>query len=305
MQTIPTKIGNVEVNFDNLNGADAAYHTLMLDILMHGKWKENRTGTRTISLFGPQVRFDNVGEFFPLISSKKVHLKSIIGELLWFLSGNTNKFVLKEKYGVSIWDEWGDDETGEMGPIYGNQWVNWEFNNEEGEKRSINQLQEIINRLKHDPDDRRMIVSAWHVEQIPGMALPPCHWSYQFYSVLNEEGKRELSMNMNIRSWDVFLGGPFNIASYAILLQMVAQAVDMIPKDLIINAGDAHLYEDHIDKVVEQLKRDSPCDPVMTLNPDKKDIFSYLPEDFTLSGYDNPHPNWKNVPIAKSTYEQI
>lgn len=306
-----------------LNATDYEYHNLIIKILSEGLWKQNRTGVKTLSIFGPQVTFKDVGEKFPLLTTKKIHLKSVIGELLWFLSGSTNKHELKEKYGTSIWDEWGDDETGELGPIYGHQWVNWEYekvhgitsydasgpvDKEKGEKEfdiyhvskkeSINQLQNIINTLKTNPDDRRMIVSAWHVDQIKDMALPPCHWSYQFYTnqYPNEE-KRRLHIKMNIRSWDIFLGGPFNIASYALLLLMMAQEVDMLPGDLIISAGDVHIYENHLEYITKQLNRESKGSvPKMEINK-TKGFWDFEPSDFNLTGYD-PHPNWKNVPVA-------
>jgi len=290
MTTIITQIGEIIIDLTKVNNADKEYHSLMIDILVNGKWKENRTGTQTLSIFGPQLRFKNILEHFPLITTKRVHWKSVVGELLWFLSGSTNKFVLKEKYGVTIWDEWGDNETGDLGPVYGFQWRNFDGS-------GIDQLSNVINDLKKDPDDRRLIVTAWNPKQIKDMALPPCHWSYQFYSVLNNEGKRELSMIMNIRSWDIFLGGPFNIAEYALLLQMVAQTVDMIPHELIINAGDAHLYENHIPFVIEQLQRDTLSDPTVSLNLEQKNIFEFSLSDINLLDY-NAHPNWRNVPVA-------
>ena len=202
----------------------------------------------------------------------------------------------------------GDDETGELGPVYGHQWVNWSYFDYEatsrttgdkyGEFKSINQLQNIIGTLKTNPDDRRMIVSAWHVEQIKDMALPPCHWSYQWESrIYPGESRRRLNLKMNIRSWDIFLGGPFNIASYALMLLMMAQEVNMIPGDLIISAGDVHIYENHLDYIYKQLERNpnGPL-PLLKINPDKG-FWDFEPEDFTLTDYD-PHPNWKNVPVA-------
>jgi len=277
-----------------LNSADKEYHKLLADILEEGIWKENRTGTKTISIFGPQVKYSDVGNKFPLLTTKKVHLKSIIGELLWFLEGSTDKKRLKEHYGTSIWDEWNAPDPkfeGDMGPIYGHQWVNF---NQEG----VNQIQNVINTLKTNPDDRRMIVSAWNPLQLDKMALPPCHWSFQFYTqqIPNEE-KRRLHIKMNIRSWDVFLGGPFNIASYAILLLMMAHEVDMIPGDLIISAGDAHIYENHLEYIYKQLNRESKAkEPVMKLNQTKS-FWEFTPEDFILEDYEC-HPNWRNVPIA-------
>lgn len=276
-----------------LNNCDKTYHDLIQDIKESGTVKENRTGTKTISVFGRQLRFKNVAEEFPLISTKRIHMKSVIGELLWFLEGSTDKNRLKEHYGVSIWDEWDGPEAkfdGDMGPIYGHQWVNF---NEEG----VNQIQNVIDTLKTNPDDRRMIVSAWNPLQLYKMALPPCHWSFQFCTrQVKGEDKRHLDIMMNIRSWDVFLGGPFNIASYAILLLMMAKEVDMLAGDLIINAGDAHLYVNHLDYIDKQLSRESKSTPKLELNPDKS-FWDYTPEDFKLIGYD-AHPNWKNVPIA-------
>lgn len=301
---------NPSIEGKKLNDADKTYHELIIKILEEGIWKENRTGIKTLSIFGPQVEFKNIAEKFPLLTTKKIHLKSVIGELLWFLSGSTNKFELKEKYGTSIWDEWGNDETGEMGPIYGNQWVNWTYHELETAEdvgpdlcrasfNSINQLQNIIDTLKTNPDDRRMIVSAWHVEQISQMALPPCHWSYQFDTrQYPGEDKRRLNIKMNIRSWDIFLGGPFNIASYAILLLMMAQEVDMIPGNLTISAGDVHIYENHLEYIYKQLERQSKGDePIMKINPEKGFWDFEGIGDFFLDNYD-PHPNWKNVPVA-------
>lgn len=282
-----------------LNETDYAYHSLLIEIMKTGIWKENRTGVKTLSIFGPQVEFYNVGEKFPLLTTKKIHLKSVIGELLWFLSGSTNKHVLKEKYGTSIWDEWGDDETGELGPVYGHQWVNWQYQGRgEGNIKSINQIQNVIDTLKTNPDDRRMIVSAWNVPAIPEMALPPCHWSYQFDTrQYPGDDRRTLNLKMNIRSWDIFLGGPFNISSYAILLLMVAQEVNMIPGNLYISAGDVHIYENHLEYIYKQLKRTSTGqEPLMVLNKNKG-FWEFEPSDFELKNYD-PHPNWKNVPVA-------
>ncbi len=280
---------NNNLLLSELNDVDYTYHKLLLNILNNGVWKQNRTGIKTISIFGPQIKFYNIGENFPIITTKKIILRSVIGELLWFLSGSTNKFELKEKYGVGIWDNWGDDKTGEMGPIYGHQWVNW---------NGINQLQNILNTLKTNPDDRRMIVSSWNVPQIKDMALPPCHWSYQFYSAkYPNNSKRTLHLIENQRSVDTFLGLPFNIVSYALLLMMIAQEVDMIPGNLIMNLGDTHIYENHLDYIHKQLKRKSKdCRPVMQLNKNKG-FWEFESEDFKLLGYDS-HPNWKGVPIA-------
>ena len=293
----------------DLNIIDLEYHSLIEKILKEGIWKENRTGVKTLSIFGPQIVFKNVGKNFPLITTKKVHLKSIIGELLWFLSGSTNTHELRDKYGVTIWDEWGDDETGELGPVYGHQWVNWTYWKYDPigykphlisghlKENSINQLQNIIDTLKTNPDDRRMIVSAWNVAEIDQMALPPCHWSYQFYSVKypNEE-KRRLNLLWNQRSVDVGLGLPFNIASYALLLIMIAQQVDMIPGDIIGNLGDTHIYENHINKLLKQLSRDSKGNIPKMIIKKQKDLWSYAPEHFSIKNY-NPHPNIK-MPVA-------
>lgn len=299
----------INTDYDKLNNTDKIYCKLIENILENGLWKQNRTGTKTISIFGPQIIFEDINDRFPLLTQKKVHLKSVIGELLWFLSGSTDKNVLKNKYGVTIWDEWNAPNPkfdGDMGPIYGNQWVNWKYYEEIGNisgqpallQKSINQIQNIIDKLKSDPDDRRMIVTAWHPEQIKDMALPPCHWSFQFYTNQRpNEDKRRLHIIENQRSVDTFLGLPFNIASYSILLMMMAQEVNMIPGDLIMNLGDTHLYENHLPFVYEQLKRISKGDePVLKLNPDKG-FWEFEPEDFELLMYD-AHPNFKNVPIA-------
>lgn len=303
------------IEYEDLNDTDFEYHCLLIKILEEGIWKQNRTGVKTISIFGPQIKFKNVGEKFPLLTTKKVHLKSIIGELLWFLSGSTDKKVLQEKYDTHIWDEWESPNPkfdGDMGPIYGNQWVNWTYMGFETviqtikgkkgahklwSKKSINQLQNIIDTLKKNPDDRRMIVSAWRPDQIKDMALPPCHWSYQFYT--NQypgEEKRRLHLIWNQRSVDTGLGLPFNIASYAMLLIMVAQQVDMIPGDLIGNLGDTHIYENHIKQLYSQLERESMGDePNMNIIK-QKDLWSYEPEHFQIENY-NPHPSIK-MPVA-------
>lgn len=298
-----------EVCTDLTNNIDFPYHKLLTKILKNGVLKENRTGVKTYSIFGPQIEFRDVNLNFPLISTRKILTKSVLGELLWFLSGSTNKHDLENKYGVKIWKHWGDDETGEMGPIYGNQWVNWEywepkshvskFNKEYVcEKKSINQLQDIIETLKINPDDRRMIVSTWDPSIISHMALPPCHWSFQFYSVQypNEE-KRRLSVKMHQRSVDSFVGLPFNIASYAFLLHMIANEVNMIPQDLFMSFGDTHIYENHIEYIIKQLNRNSKSINPPKLNLLKKDFWNYTLEDFDIEGYD-PYPNWKNIPIA-------
>lgn len=258
------------------------YHALMNHILSEGAKKEDRTGTGTVSVFGYQMRFD-LSKGFPLVTTKKVHLRSIIHELLWFLQGDTNIRYLKEN-GVSIWDEWAD-ENGDLGPVYGHQWRSWPAGN--GEK--IDQISQVINQIKNNPDSRRMIVSAWNVAEVNNMALPPCHAFFQFY-VAN--GK--LSCQLYQRSADVFLGVPFNIASYALLTMMVAQVCNLQAGDFIHTLGDAHLYSNHIEQAHLQLSREPRPLPVMKMNPDVKDIFSFKFEDFTLENYD-PHPHIKAV----------
>jgi thymidylate synthase len=284
------------------NETDKEYHLLLEKILREGIWKQNRTGIKTISIFGPQIIFKNVGEKFPLLTTKKIFTKGLIGELLWFLSGSTDKKVLQEKYDTSIWNEWNSPNPkfdGDMGPIYGYQWVKWKYYDEKTKEfKFINQIQEVINTLKNNPDDRRMIVSAWAPHDIPDMALPPCHWSYQFYSVLYPgDTKRTLHIIENQRSIDTFLGLSWNIASYAILLMMVAQQVDMKPGNLIMNLGDTHLYENHLEFVFKQLERTSTGVEPQLIIQKQKDIFSYEPEHFKIENY-NALPNWKNVPIA-------
>jgi len=309
MSTIASQIGDIEnIDLMSVYNADYEYHKLLLNILVKGVWKDNRTGIKTLSLFGPQLTFKNIENKFPLITTKKIHWKSVVGELLWFLTGNTNKFVLKEKYGCSIWDEWGDNLTGELGPVYGKQWVAWKDYKTRwvdaisgpGMTMSIyiNQIQNIINKLKINPDDRRLIVSAWNVADIEDMALPPCHYIFQLYSALYpKEQKRRLSLKMNMRSTDMFLGAPFNIASYALLLMLIAKEVDMIPQDLIISFGDAHIYENHFEYIKEQLTRGTTSIPYVTLTPLNKSIWDITMEDISLQKY-NAHPNWKNIPVA-------
>lgn len=264
-----------------------AYKQLLQHILDNGYRKEDRTGTGTISVFGYQMRF-NLQEGFPLVTTKKIHLKSIIYELLWFLKGDTNIHYLTEN-GVRIWNEWAD-ENGELGPVYGHQWRNW---NSEG----IDQIQEIINTLKNNPDSRRMVVSAWNPSVMPDTsksfsenvangkaALPPCHALFQFYVVDNK-----LSCQLYQRSADVFLGVPFNIASYALLTMMIAQVCELQLGDFVHTFGDVHIYNNHIEQVKLQLTREPRALPIMKLNPNVKDIFSFTYEDFILEGYD-PHP---------------
>lgn len=254
------------------------YHDLMRYILQNGVRKTDRTGTGTVSVFGYTMRFD-LNEGFPLITTKKIHLKSVIYELLWFLKGDTNIQYLKEN-GVSIWDEWAD-ENGELGPVYGYQWRSWST----PEGKSIDQIAEVIKQIKQNPDSRRMIVSAWNVADIGKMKLPPCHLLFQFYVA---EGK--LSCLMYQRSADVFLGVPFNIASYALLTMMIAQVCDLGVGEFVHVLGDAHLYLNHLEQAHIQLAREPRPLPQMLINPQVKDIFSFQYEDFTLVNY-QPHPH--------------
>jgi thymidylate synthase len=256
------------------------YHDLMKHVLAHGVKKEDRTGTGTISVFGYQMRFD-LAEGFPLLTTKKLHTKSIIHELLWFLKGDTNIKYLKDN-GVSIWDEWADKD-GNLGPVYGHQWRNWP--KPDGGK--IDQITQVINMIKKNPDSRRLIVSAWNVADIENMKLPPCHAFFQFYVA---DGK--LSCQLYQRSADIFLGVPFNIASYALLAMMVAQVCDLKPGEFVHTLGDAHLYLNHIEQTKLQLSRDLRPLPQMRINPAVKDIFDFKFEDFTLENYD-PHPHIK------------
>jgi thymidylate synthase len=256
------------------------YHDLLHHILDKGAKKEDRTGTGTISVFGYQMRFD-LNEGFPCLTTKKVHMRSIIHELLWFLKGETNIQYLKEN-NVSIWDEWAD-ENGNLGPVYGSQWRSWPCL----DGRQIDQITNIISQLKTNPDSRRIIVSAWNVAEIENMALPPCHAFFQFYVA---DGK--LSCQLYQRSADTFLGVPFNIASYALLTLMVAQVCNLKPGDFIHTLGDAHLYSNHIEQANLQLARDFRPLPKMKINPEVKDIFAFKYEDFELENYD-PHPHIK------------
>jgi thymidylate synthase len=255
------------------------YLDLMQHILDCGVPKADRTGTGTLSVFGYQMRFD-LSQGFPLLTTKKLHLKSIIHELLWFLRGETNVRWLNER-GVSIWDEWADPETGDLGPIYGSQWRSWTAR----DGRSIDQIGEVITQIRTNPDSRRLIVSAWNVGDMPHMALPPCHVLFQFYVA---DGR--LSCQLYQRSADVFLGVPFNIASYALLTLMVAQVTELQPGEFIHTFGDAHLYQNHLEQVREQLSRDPRPLPQMKLNPSVKSIFDFRFEDFKLENY-NPHPH--------------
>ncbi|HZV62654.1 MAG TPA: thymidylate synthase [Methylophilaceae bacterium] len=260
------------------------YHDLMRHVLEHGHKKEDRTGTGTLSVFGYQMRFD-LNEGFPLLTTKKVHLKSIIHELLWFLQGSTNIAYLKE-HGVTIWDEWAD-ENGNLGPVYGYQWRNWP----KPDGGDIDQITQVVEAIKKNPDSRRLIVSAWNVADVDKMKLPPCHAFFQFYVA---DGK--LSCQLYQRSADIFLGVPFNIASYALLTMMVAQVCNLKLGDFVHTLGDAHLYLNHLDQVREQLSRTPRQLPTMLINPDVKDIFGFKFEDFTLENYD-PYPAIK-APVA-------
>jgi len=260
------------------------YHDLLKHVLAHGVKKEDRTGTGTLSVFGYQMRFA-LADSFPLLTTKKVHLKSITHELLWFLQGSTNIAYLKEN-GVSIWDEWADAE-GNLGPIYGYQWRNWPA----PDGRHIDQIAEVLHTLKTNPDSRRIIVSAWNVGQISQMKLPPCHAFFQFYVA---DGK--LSCQLYQRSADIFLGVPFNIASYALLTLMMAQVTGLKPGEFVHTLGDAHIYLNHLEQVNLQLSRHCKALPTMHLNPEVTDLFAFKFEDFTLSGYD-PHPGIK-APVA-------
>lgn len=256
------------------------YHDLMHHVLEHGVKKEDRTGTGTVSVFGYQMRF-NLAEGFPLLTTKKLHTKSIIHELLWFLKGDTNIKYLKDN-GVRIWDEWAD-ENGDLGPVYGYQWRNWPT----PDGRHIDQITQVIDMIKSNPDSRRLIVSAWNVADINNMKLPPCHAFFQFYVA---EGK--LSCQLYQRSADIFLGVPFNIASYAVLMMMVAQVCNLQLGDFVHTLGDAHLYSNHIEQANLQLTRDFRPLPTMKINPDVKSIFDFTIDDFTLENY-NPHPHIK------------
>ncbi len=260
------------------------YLSLLQHILDTGVQKSDRTGTGTISCFGYQMRFD-LQEGFPLVTTKKLHLKSIIYELLWFLRGETNTAYLKE-HGVSIWDEWAD-EDGELGPVYGKQWRSWTG----ADGRTIDQISEVIEAIKKNPDSRRLIVSAWNVAELPEMALMPCHALFQFYVA---EGK--LSCQLYQRSADVFLGVPFNIASYALLTMMVAQVCGLEPGEFIHSFGDVHIYNNHLEQVRLQLSRTPFPPPKMRLNKEVKNIFDFKYEDFTLEEYQH-HPAIK-APVA-------
>ena len=256
------------------------YLDLLNHVMQNGTQKSDRTGTGTISVFGHQMRF-NLNEGFPLLTTKKLHLRSIIHELLWFLKGETNIKYLKEN-NVSIWDEWAD-ENGELGPVYGHQWRSWTTT----DNKTIDQISQVVEQIKSTPDSRRMIISAWNVGEIDKMALPPCHLLFQFYVA---DGK--LSCQLYQRSADIFLGVPFNIASYALLTMMMAQVTGLKPGDFVHTLGDAHLYSNHLEQANLQLSREPRNLPIMNINQDVKDIFSFKYEDFNLSDYD-PHPHIK------------
>ncbi len=257
------------------------YHDLMKRILIEGQERKDRTGTGTLSVFGHQMRFP-LQEGFPLITTKKIHLKSIIYELLWFLKGETNIRYLKEN-NVRIWDEWANEE-GELGPVYGAQWRNWRTY----EGASVDQISWLVNEIKTNPQSRRLIVNAWNVGDIQKMALPPCHTMFQFY--VSVDGR--LSCQLYQRSADVFLGVPFNIASYALLTMMIAQVCDLTPGDFIHTFGDAHLYTNHLEQAHLQLSRDPKPLPRMIINSAVKDIYGFSYDDFQLVGYD-AHPHIK------------
>lgn len=254
------------------------YHELMSHVLEHGDRKTDRTGTGTLSVFGWQMRF-RLGDGFPLLTTKKLHTRSIIHELLWFLQGDTNVRYLRE-HGVSIWDEWAD-ENGELGPVYGKQWRRWQT----ADGRSIDQISRLVEGIRRSPDSRRHLVTAWNPGEVDSMALPPCHALFQFY-VANGR----LSCQLYQRSADMFLGVPFNIASYALLTHMVAQVCGYTPGEFVHTLGDAHLYRNHFEQARRQLERTPRPLPTLTLNPDVRDLFAFRYEDFQLTGY-APHPH--------------
>ena len=260
------------------------YLDLMSHVLEHGDHKTDRTGTGTLSVFGWQMRF-RLQDGFPLLTTKKLHTRSIIYELLWFLQGDTNIRYLKEN-GVSIWDEWAD-ENGDLGPVYGKQWRRWET----ADGRSVDQITRLVEGIRRNPDSRRHLVTAWNPGEVDNMALPPCHALFQFY-VANGR----LSCQLYQRSADIFLGVPFNIASYALLTHMIAQACDLAPGDFVWTGGDCHLYLNHLEQAREQLSREPRPLPQLRINPAVKDVFAFRFEDFTLEGYD-PHPHIK-APVA-------
>lgn len=254
------------------------YLSLLQKILDEGAEKSDRTGTGTLSLFGHQMRFD-LAEGFPLLTTKKLHIKSIVHELLWFLSGSTNVAYLQEN-GVRIWNEWADDD-GELGPVYGHQWRSWQC----VDGSCVDQIEQVVDQIRNTPDSRRMIVSAWNVGDVPKMALPPCHALFQFYVA---HGR--LSCQLYQRSADVFLGVPFNIASYALLTMMIAQVADLEPGDFVHTLGDAHLYTNHLEQARLQLQRDVRPLPQLKIDPSIKELADFRYEHFTVEGYD-PHPH--------------
>jgi thymidylate synthase len=261
------------------------YLLLMRDVLENGAQKGDRTGTGTLSRFGAQLRFD-LAAGFPLMTTKKIHLKSVIHELLWFVSGSTNVRPLQEA-GVTIWDEWADSD-GELGPVYGHQWRNWPSKDGQG---THDQLAEVLKLLRDDPNSRRMVVSAWNVADVPEMKLPPCHMFFQF-----GVHDQKLSCSMYMRSCDIFLGLPFNIACYALLTQMIAETTHYGLGDLVISLGDAHLYTNHLDQARKQLAREPRALPKMQLDPSVDSVFDFRPEHFRIEGYE-PHPGIK-APVA-------
>lgn len=265
------------------------YLDLVRRVLDEGVEKGDRTGTGTRSVFGHQMRFD-LADGFPLVTTKKIHLKSVVGELLWFVSGSTNTGWLREN-GITIWDEWADDD-GELGPVYGHQWRSWPTPS----GQTIDQLAGVIEALKADPDSRRHIVSAWNVADLPDMALAPCHAFFQFYVAPQADGPGRLSCQLYQRSADVFLGVPFNIASYALLTHMVAQVTGLVPGDFVHTFGDAHLYLNHLDQAREQLTRDPRSLPELWLDPQIDSIDRFTLESIKVTGYD-PHPRI-SAPIA-------
>ncbi|GAB4515123.1 MAG: thymidylate synthase [Sulfuricaulis sp.] len=260
------------------------YLDLMRHVIQHGTHKDDRTGTGTLSVFGHQMRFD-LGQGFPLLTTKKVHTKSIIHELLWFLRGDTNIRYLKD-HGVSIWNEWAN-ENGDLGPVYGAQWRSWPA----PDGRQIDQISQVVRDIRQNPDSRRLIVSAWNVAEIERMALPPCHLLFQFYVA---QGR--LSCQLYQRSADIFLGVPFNIASYALLTMMIAQVTGLKPGEFIHTLGDAHLYLNHLEQAQTQLAREPRSLPSMRLNPEKTSLLDFNFDDFELLNYD-PHPSIK-APVA-------
>jgi thymidylate synthase len=261
------------------------YLDLLRHVLDHGTYKADRTGTGTWSIFGAQTRYP-LADGFPLVTTKKVHLKSIVYELLWFIRGETNVRWLQQ-HGVTIWDEWANKETGDLGRVYGAQWTDWRSS----DGRSIHQLREVVSQIRSNPDSRRLIVSAWNPGELHQMALPPCHAFFQFYV---SEGR--LSCQLYQRSADLFLGVPFNIASYALLTLMVAQVTGLRPGEFIHTLGDAHIYSNHVDQVRTQLAREPRPLPRLQLNPERRELEEFVYEDFQLLGYD-PHPPIK-APVA-------